>query len=171
MKNITIFDLDETVIDSAHRTPNNPDGTLNLARYLELQNAENIFKDKLLPIVRLMRARFVAGDFVVILTARGMSAADYEFLESFYIPYHLILSRNDIPQDHYNLSDGAYKLRHVLPLLDLCKGCNVIMFEDSKAVKKELRKHFPVLCAHKINKKLSNGYLKMQQKYGRIENV
>ena len=34
MKRVVIFDLDETVVDSAHRTPNNPDGTLNLSRYL-----------------------------------------------------------------------------------------------------------------------------------------
>lgn len=154
MKNITIFDLDETVINSAHRTPNNPDGTLNLSRYLELQNRENIFKDSLLPIVRLMRARFVVGDFIVILTARGMSQADYDFLTVMDLPYHLILSRNDIPAEHYQLSDGKYKLRHILPLLDLCAGCNVIMFEDSKVVKKELRKLFPVLCAHKINRRL-----------------
>lgn len=155
MKNVTIFDLDETVINSLHRTPNNPDGSLNLAKYLELQNRENIFKDTLLPIAQIMRARFVAGDFIVILTARGMSAADYEFLETMELPYHLILSRNDIPVDHYRLSDGEYKLRHVLPLLDLCKGCNVVMFDDAKLVKKELRKLFPVLCAHKVNRRLS----------------
>ena len=155
MKTVTIFDLDETVINSAHRTPNNPDGTLNLAMYLKLQNRENIFKDTLLPIVQIMRARFVAGDFIVILTARGMSTDDYDFLVAMNLPYHLILSRNDIPADHYNLSDGEYKLRHVLLLLDLLGHNNVVMFEDSKAVKKELRKLFPVLCAHKINRRLS----------------
>lgn len=154
MKNVIIFDLDETVIDSAHRTPNNPDGSLNLAKYLELQNRENIFKDTLLPMVRLMRARFIAGDFIVILTARGMSKADYEFLISMHLPYHLILSRNDITLEHYKLSDGQYKLRHILPFLDLCENSRIVMFDDAKLVKSELRKYFPVLCAHKINRKL-----------------
>lgn len=155
MKNISIFDLDETVIDSRHRTPNNPDGSLNLPRYLELQTRENIYKDTLLPIVRVMRARFVAGDFIVILTARGMSQADYDYLQDMDIPYHLILSRNDIPLDHYKLSDGKYKLRHILPFLDLAEFDNVAMFDDAKLVKTELRKLFPVLCAHKVNKRLS----------------
>lgn len=156
MKNITIFDLDETVINSAHRTPNNPDGTLNLAKYFELQTPDNIYKDSLLPIVRLMRARFVAGDYIVILTARGMSKADYSFLSDFDLPHHKILSRNNITKKHYNLSDGKYKEKHILKFLNLkqFKNCNVIMFEDSKTVKAELRKHFPVLCAHKINKRL-----------------
>ena len=155
MKNVIIFDLDETVINSAHRTPNNPDGSLNLAKYLELQNPENIAKDTLLPIVRIMRARFVAGDFIVVLTARGMSPADYQFLVDLHLPYHLILSRNDIPTDHYKLSDGKYKLRHILPFLDLADYDNIVMFDDAKLVKSELRKHFPVLCAHKINRRLS----------------
>ena len=154
MKNVTIFDLDETVIDSRHRTPNNPDGSLNLAKYHELQCRENIYKDTLLPIARIMSARFIAGDFIVILTARGMSPADYDYLRDRGLPYHLILSRNDIADDHYKLSDGAYKLRHIVAFLDSCEAKNVVMFDDAKLVKTELRKLFPVLCAHKVNKRL-----------------
>lgn len=154
MRNVIIFDLDETVINSSHRTPNNPDGSLNLGQYLKMQTPENIAKDTLLPIVRIMRQRFIAGDFIVILTARGMSPADYDFLEKRGLPYHLILSRNDIMLDHYKLSDGKYKLRHILPFLDLATYDNIVMFDDAKLVKSELRNYFPVLCAHKINRKL-----------------
>ena len=84
-----------------------------------------------------------------------MSQDDYDFLEDFNLPYHLILSRNDIADDHYKLSDGKYKLRHIEAFLHFHTDANVIMFEDSKAVKKELRKLFPVICAHKLNKRLA----------------
>lgn len=154
MRNVIIFDLDETVINSSHRTPNNPDGSLNLGQYLKMQTPENIAKDMLLPIARIMRQRFIAGDFIVIITARRMSLADYDFLEKRGLPYHLILSRNDISLEHYKLNDGKYKLRHILPFLDLAQYDNIVMFDDAKLVKSELRNYFPVLCAHKINRKL-----------------
>jgi len=35
IKNITIFDLDGTIIDSSHRQATLPDGTLNLPAWIE----------------------------------------------------------------------------------------------------------------------------------------
>ena len=43
-KEVAIFDLDGTIIDSSHRTPNNLDGTLNLERYHEMFNRSNVRK-------------------------------------------------------------------------------------------------------------------------------
>ena len=81
-KKIVIFDLDETVIDSSHRTPNNPDGTLNLNKYFELKNRENIFKDSLLPLAAKMKELYASGEYhVVICTARHMDENDFDFLE------------------------------------------------------------------------------------------
>ena len=158
MKNIIIFDLDETVINSQHRTPNFPDGTLNLAAYLENQTAENIKKDTLLPLIRIMRDRFEAGDYIIILTARGMIKADYDYLKDNDIPSHKIMSRDQCKTPrHYKLSDGEYKLFWIKSFLNLRQFKNkpVLMFDDAKPVKSVLRKLFPVLCAHKINRKIS----------------
>ena len=49
MKRIVVFDLDETIIDSKHRTPNRPDGTLDLDRYFAMKNRESIFLPFYLP--------------------------------------------------------------------------------------------------------------------------
>ena len=156
MKNVVIFDLDETVIDSRHRTPNNPDGTLNLSAYLKLQTPENIAKDTLLPLANVMKQRKAKGDYIIVLTARGMSDADYKYLADNGLEYNKILSRNNITQKHYNLKDGEYKALHIKKFLNLkqFKNANVIMFDDAKPVKSVLRKMFPVICAHKANKKV-----------------
>jgi len=46
IKNITIFDLDGTVIDSSHRQATKPDGTLNLEHWFEMQRQKKSFKTR-----------------------------------------------------------------------------------------------------------------------------
>lgn len=157
IRNIVIFDLDETVINSSHRTPNNPDGTLNLAAYIALHKPENVAKDTLLPLATLMHERRNAGDYIVILTARDMKACDYEFLDTNGLHANKIFSRDKASKTHYAMRDGDYKRHWIMPFLNLrqFQGKPVIMFDDAKPVKSTLRKYFPVLCAHKINRRLS----------------
>ena len=154
---IAIFDLDGTVIDSAHRTPNNPDGTLNLAAYMARHTPENVAKDTLLPLARLIRAAYESGIYTVILTARDMKPCDYEYLEKHGIRAHKVMSRDRVKsKKHYNAADGEYKAKWIKPLLNLKQfaRCAVVMFEDAPPVKSELRKIFPVLCANKVNRRL-----------------
>jgi len=65
MKRVVIFDLDETVVDSAHRTPNHPDGTLNLPLYLTLKTRENTLRDKLLPLAKYWKSLDLSETYVV----------------------------------------------------------------------------------------------------------
>lgn len=157
MRYIAIFDLDETVIDSRHRTPNNPDGTLNLAAYIENHTAENVAKDTLLPLAEVMRAAYADGAYVIVLTARDMKQCDYDYLADNGLKYHKIMSRDQASENHYKMKDGDYKARWILPFLNLKQFAKktVIMFDDAKPVKARLRKHFPVMCAHKINARIA----------------
>lgn len=144
-----IFDLDETLIDSKHRTPNNPDGTLNLPAYIERHTPENVFKDTLLPLMRMFKAAINRGYKVAICTARDMKECDYVFLEKHGIVADVIMSRDKADAEHYKLKDGDYKLRW-LQKLGLDKAA--IMVDDSSHVKQVLRKAgIKVLCAHKLN--------------------
>lgn len=154
---IVIFDLDETVIDSRHRTPNNPDGTLNLAGYQANHTPENVAKDTLLPIARLMQQAYASGAYVIVLTARDMKDCDYQYLSDYGLKYHKIMSRDQASPNHYKMKDGEYKKRWIVPFLNLrqFKNAAVVMFDDAKPVKSTLRKFFPVLCAHKINARFS----------------
>lgn len=158
MRKIVIFDLDETVIDSRHRTPNNDDGTLNLAAYIALHKPANVAKDTLLPLARIMRQCYDNGDYIIILTARDMKSCDYQFLQTRGLPYHKIFSRDQCRHEsHYKSKDGEYKRKWIAPFLKLrqFRGMPVIMFDDAKPVKSALRDLFPVLCAHKVNRRLA----------------
>lgn len=157
MKNVYIFDLDETVIDSAHRTPNNPDGTLNLPAYIANHTPANVAKDRLLPLSTTMQKLIKQGEIVIILTARDMAFCDYVFLVKHGIATAHIFSRDRCNDDnHYKMSDGQYKVEWFRKMpMHLTTGKHVIMFDDSKPVKKAMRAiGVTTLCAHKINKKL-----------------
>jgi hypothetical protein len=90
---VVIFDLDGTVICSAHRHLSNPDGSVDLVHWRENCTAEKIFADSLLPLAKSMRAIYAAGHHVVICTARVMSQHDLDFLSNNNLPYHGLLSR------------------------------------------------------------------------------
>ena len=49
IRNISIFDLDGTVIDSSHRQATKPDGTLNLEHWFENATPDKIAQDRILP--------------------------------------------------------------------------------------------------------------------------
>jgi phosphoglycolate phosphatase-like HAD superfamily hydrolase len=155
MKNIFVFDLDDTVINSNHRLVNNLDGTLNLAAYREKATPENIAKDTLLPLAKVLQRLVVTGANVVICTAREMSTADYLYIGRHGLADYrtLILSRDRAQNYHKAMSDGQYKA-HWLDLMQLSPK-RVIMFDDAKPVKTVLRaKGFTVICPHKLNARL-----------------
>jgi FMN phosphatase YigB (HAD superfamily) len=147
-----IFDLDETVIDSAHRTPNDAEGNLDLPAYIANHTRENVFKDKHLPLARILKQAKKRGIKTVILTARDMAKFDYDYLNFHGLNADLILSRDKASKEHYSLSDGEYKAKYILDY-NLQNG---IMIDDNKNVKKALRELGMVcLCAHKLNKRLA----------------
>lgn len=148
-----IWDLDETVIDSKHRTPYFNNGDLDLETYRKLQTWDFIKKDKLLPLAKVMKSMYKKGYNTVILTARELTKHDLHSLNFLGLKAHLVLSRNDITDTHRNMSDAEYKLKHLqLANIDLS---NAIMYDDNKRVKRLLREFgLTVHCAHKTNKRL-----------------
>ena len=115
IKKIVIFDLDGTLVDSSHRTPNNPDGTLNLQGYYKNRTRENVFKDTLLPLADTMKEMYWSGDYhVVICTAREIDQDDLEFLQWKGLRYHEILDRNNCRKKyHWGLPDPEYKTKQL----------------------------------------------------------
>ena len=132
MKKIAVFDLDGTVIDSAHRTPNKADGTLDLDGYFQLRTRENIFKDTLLPLAKIMKEMYESGDYhIVICTARDMTEDDYDFLDDHGLKYHEIFNRNNIRKKyHWGLPDAQYKTKQ----LKKYKTSQYIFFDDAQPI-------------------------------------
>ena len=138
IKNITIFDLDGTVIDSSHRQATKPDGTLDLAHWFENATPEKIFKDKILPLAQQIRRRSKAGDFTMICTARTLSDADLEFFHQEGLLVDKIISR----KQGDNTPDGELKAKQLRSFFSLkqFKDLNKVMFDDAPSVRKSLRR-------------------------------
>ena len=156
MKRIVIFDLDETLIDSAHRTPNNPDGTLNLQGYFDNKTRENIFKDSLLPLADVFKNLCRKENYIVICTARCMEQDDWDYLEAHGLHFHSAMYRPaDMSENH--IKDPILKARKINRLRNLkqFKNLPVTMFDDSQPVIQKMREiGITCLNAIQVNKRL-----------------
>lgn len=157
---VIIFDLDETLIDSKHRTPRNADGTVNLEHYRKHATKENIFKDKLLPLASEARRLYASGEhYIIFCTARHMHDADYMFLHRHGLKANTILSRDRASSKHYLMGDADYKTTWLRPFKTLRQfiGEQFVMFEDEKRVISAMRK-IGINCinATTLNKRLNH---------------
>jgi len=153
IKNISIFDLDGTIIDSTHRQMVKSDGTLDLAAWKENATPEMIFEDKVLPLAQQVRKRQKAGDFVMVCTARNMTDADFEFLQNEGICPDKIVSR---PFGNME-PDGILKAKQLRSLFNLkqFQKASKIMFDDAASVRSSLRKlGIAVICPAKIHERI-----------------
>jgi hypothetical protein len=155
MKQIVIFDLDETVVDSAHRTPNHADCTLNLPLYLTLKTRENTLRDGLLPLAEVWRSLDPRETYIVVCTARTWADFDQEFLDMHGLKADKIIARFTPAQCKMRDADlksrGLRKLFGLRQFRDLPK----YMFDDAKPVIAAMRK-LGIVClnSHKVNAKL-----------------
>ena len=93
MNRYKIWDLDGTVIDSSHRYSTLANGDIDLPRWIADNTRENIERDSLLPLARLMRSNYQQGDIVIICTARVLGIWDKVFLAEHGIKAQFTLSR------------------------------------------------------------------------------
>jgi len=155
MKNIFIFDLDGTVVDSDWRTPRKGNGSVDISKWLDLATAENIAKDGLLPLARFMQKVIAEGDFVIVATARIMTAADKQFLIDNGINPNIIISRSS---NEMKKPDADLKWNKLNRLFNLKQFQNKpkIMFDDNGSVLNRMReKGIVALNSVTINRKLA----------------
>ena len=129
-KQIFIFDLDDTVIDSSHRATLKSDAIeLDLDAWRRDSTYENIMKDSLLPLANFMR-ECIANPlaYVWVCTAREMQQADHDFLAKHRLTPNLVLSRqlDDATADHILKRKMISKLLNLKPF----KDCETIFFDD-----------------------------------------
>lgn len=154
IKQISIFDLDGTTIDSSHRQITDSKGNLDLSKWFKNAIPSKIFKDKVLPLALQVRRRQKQGDYVLVQTARNMTYADYEFLMLNGINPHKIISR---PKGNM-LPDGILKRKQLASLFNLkqFKKATKVMFDDNLQVKKEVSKlGVQVFNPNKLNERLA----------------
>jgi len=155
IKQISIFDLDGTTIDSSHRQVTDSKGNLDLNKWFENAIPSKIFKDKLLPLATQIRRRNKKGDYTIVHTARNMTFADYEFLMENGICPDKIISR---PKGNM-VADGVLKRKQLSSLFNLkpFKKAIKVIFDDNKVFIIELKKIGVVtINPTKINERLQN---------------
>jgi hypothetical protein len=156
MKRIFIFDLDATIVDSSHRTPNHPDGTLNLPLYLESKTRENTMKDTLLPLADFWKSLCTKDNYIIVCTARSWADFDQEFLDTHGLFAHKILHRKADGSE--NLTGDAILKGKWLRMLNLpqFKNLPTIMFDDAAPVITKMRAiGLTCMNAIKVNERLA----------------
>ena len=131
-----IFDLDGTVIDSSHRQNTRPDGSLDLAHWIENNTVEKILADSLLPLAEKMRSVRSTKDTVAVITARVIQDADLAFLKRNNLKFDYLYSR----AQGNNSPDDLLKKRAILKLARKLQRSmnwmrkNAIFFDDNLEV-------------------------------------
>lgn len=148
MNKIIVFDIDGVLVDSSHRYRNLPDGTIDLAYWLENNTPEQIAKDKLLPLSITYRNAISHPDYyVIIATARQAGDADFEYIrEKLGFPQHMIYRK---PGDHR--PDWLLKLSALRKLLNLRQFwmTPIIVFEDNPTTAEKLEEELP-MCSCRL---------------------
>ena len=101
----SIFDIDNTLVNSKHRYKSLPDGSIDLPAWIASNTRENCLLDTLLPTVRTLRNDYKAGVTILLCTARVLSDHDFEFFMENNIMFHTMLDR----PEGCNLPDADLK--------------------------------------------------------------
>tara|TARA_Y100001980_G_C14555698_1_gene344876 strand:+ start:6837 stop:7325 length:489 start_codon:yes stop_codon:yes gene_type:complete len=125
-----VFDLDQTVIDSRHRTPLNSNGKVDIPKYVLKQTKKHINRDKIMPLAALLQEEYKKQTYIIICTARKMTQYDYDFLKRHNINYHEIYERGNVPAEIASLPDALYKMH----CLKKYKDVNYTFYDDSSEV-------------------------------------
>jgi len=132
-----IFDLDGTVLCSKHRQATLPDGTLDLAHWIENNRPHLIAKDSVLPCADTMREVWKRpANRVIICTARFVSRHDLNLLNRHNLNFHDMLSRPEgctmRDADLKEIQLRLYAQRNSLTWARFCKSA--LMYDDSPTV-------------------------------------
>ena len=151
---VLVFDLDNTVVDSSHRTPTK-DGVVDIDLFMQLQTRDNIYKDTLLPLAQHMINSF-DDHYIVVCTARSMTEADYEFLSDTGLHFHEIFERGKVDPSVASLPDADYKLACLSRFIET----GFTFFDDNDHVIDAFSRLSNVIM---IDSKLENRKLQQQQ--------
>lgn len=81
IKEIHIYDMDGTLVDSSHRFRINEHGKIDLQYWIDNCTPEKIAQDTLLPLAEQYKAQLADPEiYVVIATARFMQDADFAYI-------------------------------------------------------------------------------------------
>ena len=137
IKEIKIYDMDGTIVDSSHRYETEKDRygntRINLAHWRSKDHAKHIWGDTLLPLAAQYKADLLNPEiYVIIATARACAKGDANYN---YIAYHLGVPNKFVHRMGAGDNRGGANLKidAIKPLLNLkpFKNAMVTVFEDN----------------------------------------
>lgn len=150
---VNIFDLDYTLIDSAHRSNSfgNYKFGVDYEYWITHLDMEYVMKDKLLPLSELLK-EFSKTNFVnIAVTARKMYVADYEYLKRHDLVFHMILHREDSKE-----LDHVIKEKKLTELFNSGEYIPFLAFDDKEENLKVFRSFgFKCFNALELNEKIA----------------
>lgn len=119
MKWLNIFDLDDTLVDSSHRSKYFEDGTLDISHWKLNSTKDNIFNDVVYSdMFEIFKYLYHRDDcLVVAVTSRVLSEHDIEYLHSKGIFFNDYLHRDSgmlLDSKHLQFILKDYELKGVL---------------------------------------------------------
>lgn len=95
IKEIHIYDMDGTIVDSSHRFRVGSNGKIDLQYWLDNCTPEKIEKDTLLPLANQYKKQLADPSvYVIIATARVLEAADWNYIKNVLGMPNKVVSRN-----------------------------------------------------------------------------
>jgi len=147
MKEIQIWDLDGTVIDSSHRQLTDNTGRLNLEHWVENSTYDKIRSDSLLPHSDEYKKGLGDPDIITIIaTARELSINDMAFIHDYLGKPDYYVSRNkgDRRPDYQIKIDGLEAI-----IKRFSKDIPVKFWDDNITNLEEVNNHLSKL-GHKL---------------------
>lgn len=142
-KIIPVFDLDGVVIDATHRQAIHADGSLNLEMYRKLSTAENIAKDKQMPLAEVPQFFTEVGKPFFVCTARVMCSNSRKWLKKNGIKPTAIFDRQgeedrrrdfELKRWHLSKSFSPLELSRAFLIDDNLANCNMAIGLGMKAI-------------------------------------
>jgi len=150
-KEIRIWDLDGTIIDSSHRQLTREDGILDLEHWIENTTPDKIRKDSLLPLCRDYKEGITNTNVItVIATARSMTITDMAYIHDFLgkPDYFVYRKSDDSRPDHVIKVEGLTRLVSRFPKESVIKFWDDNLTNLQEVNNKLKTMGYPVITYH-----------------------
>jgi hypothetical protein len=127
-KVVPVFDMDGVFADASHRQICNPDGSLNLDRYRAMSTAENINKDKAMPLITVLQELTRREVEFHICTARVACENTVDWIENKNIKPKSIMARCGM---HDSRKDYKLKTTNLISRFSHSQLKNMVLVDDN----------------------------------------
>ena len=110
-KQIILYDLDDTLCDSRHRTVYNEDGTPNIEEWIKNSTPEKTHLDNLIyPMTKILMSTLAQWNCTnVCITSRELFQSDIDFFKKHNIYFDKYLHRGCVPKPYREIKSDELK--------------------------------------------------------------